>query len=78
MKKLLNMIVVMLTVVIFVGCSYSSKDNVELDYCKDIYKSLNKVSSSFKCIRICYDKNEDVVEFRFDLKSKREVDEKKI
>ncbi|MCR4889257.1 MAG: hypothetical protein K5979_08795 [Ruminococcus sp.] len=80
MKKLLNIIAVMLTVFIFTGCSYNSEDNVELDYCKDIYKSLNKVSSSFECISIrsiCYDKNEDVVEFRFDLKSKREVDEKK-
>ena len=62
----------MLTVFIFVGCSYSSKDNVELDYCKDIYKSLNKVSSSFECISICYDKNKDVVVFWFYLKSKRE------
>ena len=67
MKKALNIVAPILTVIVLIlGCSCANKNDSCPDYCKDIYKSLTKTTGLFRCSHIKYDEQDDSVHFYFE------------
>lgn len=75
MKKALNIVAPILTVIVLIlGCSCAYKNAVKLDYCSDIYKEVNSISGQFRCSEVNYSENLDSVAFIFNLKDRSDYD----
>ena len=75
MKKALNIVAPILTVIVLIlECSCANKNAVKIDYCSDIYKEVNGISGQFRFSEVDYSENLDSVAFIFNLKDRSDYD----